>query len=331
MTTAHGFAEIRARRALQEAGLAHDGPLTRAASTRNEVFIGPEHVVRFNQQPDERLAREAAVYELLGDRPWAPEVVAHGGRPGADYLIVTRRAGSSLSRCWPEMSPSGRREAVYQFTRCLRELHQVRVAGLLPAIDRTPHLLGGTDPLAPLFEGLQRLVTFDGVDRGLIEETRSLVAEIGDAIGSFDDRTMIHGDLTFENILWDGSRVTALIDFEWCRDGPPDLDLDVLARFIAIPHAHVSAEVERLQDAGDYDDVPYWMADYYPRLFRSDRLRDRLLVYALSFEVRHALSSPPPTDRLQLDEHHPYHRLHDLMATGGHVDLMLARLGLPTH
>lgn len=325
----NGFAEIRARKALQEAGLPHDGPLARANSTRNEVFIATDHVIRFNQMPNQRLSREAALCHSLPDHSWTPEVVAYGGRPGSDYLIVSRRPGNSLSRCWPHMARAERKDAIQQFTRYLRELHRLPACDRVPAMDWTPHLLGGETPTAALMAGLDRLDGLPGIDRGLVAGARDIVADIGDCLADFDDSRLVHGDLSLENVLWDGRTVTAIVDFEWCRGGPADLDLDVLARYFAIPHAHVSAEAERWQRPEDYDEVPGWMATVYPELFSHPRLEDRLLIFALAFEVRDTLSNPPPANKRDLDELHPYYRLDHLVATEGHVGTLLDHLNKP--
>jgi len=327
MPHSNRLAELRARTALQESGLPHDGPLVRANSTRNEVFVASEHVIRFNQQPNQRLQREAKICGILPDRPWTPNVVAYGGRPGADYLIVTRRPGVSLSRVWPQMSNDQRRDAIQQFTMLLKDLHQVANQGRLRAPDEPPHLLGGSTPVGALLDGLDRLARIPTVDAGLTSATRDIVLNAMDALSDYHESTLIHGDLTLENVLWDGNEITAIVDFEWCRGGPADLDLDVLGRYFAIPQAHVSAEAESWQHTEDYLEVPTWMAEVYPELFDHPRLAERLLVYAMAFEVRDVLSNPPPDNKRNLNELHPYYRLDHLVATGGHVEELISRLG----
>lgn len=330
MTTQGGFAEIRARQALREAGLPWEGPLERASSTRNEVYLAEDHVVRFNIEPSDRLTREARIYQLLADRPWVPDLVAHGGRLAADFLIVTRRPGVPLSRCWPTMPPGRRHRAIRQFTACLADLHQVHNDGTLLEIGPTPHLLGDLDPIGPLMEGLDRLAMMRGAEPHLVADVRKLATSLVTALDRGPHRTLIHGDLTLENVLWDGNQITAIVDFEWCRPGPADLDLDVLSRFFSIPGAHLPVEAADAQDASEYRHAPTWMAQTYPALFEHPRLAERLLLYALAFEVRDVLASPLPTDKSKLNPLHPYRRLDHLLATGGHVSELLDHLGLPT-
>ena len=124
---------------------------------------------------------------------------------------------------------------------------------------------------------------------------------------------MIHGDLTFENVLWDGDAVTAIIDFEWARPAPRDLELDVLLRFCAYPFLHVADDYEAQTKAEAYEDVPSWLAEDYPQLFTTPDLRDRLRVYAIAFEVRQLLMLPPPAPARDLSPRHPLPRLLQLL------------------
>src|SRR3546814_3067236 len=56
-----GLGEVRARNALQAAGLDPHVPLERASSVTNEVWLTAGHAVRVNRRRDRRLAREAII------------------------------------------------------------------------------------------------------------------------------------------------------------------------------------------------------------------------------------------------------------------------------
>ncbi|MGH9083974.1 MAG: hypothetical protein ACRDYW_00840, partial [Acidimicrobiales bacterium] len=59
------MAELRARSALKAAGLDPSVPVEPASSVTNEVWLTATHVVRINRTRDGRLAREAAIAEVL--------------------------------------------------------------------------------------------------------------------------------------------------------------------------------------------------------------------------------------------------------------------------
>jgi hypothetical protein len=133
------------------------------------------------------------------------------------------------------------------------------------------------------------------------------------ALDGFPGSTLVHGDLHFENVLWDGARISALLDFEWARPGPPDLDLDVLLRFCAEPGVNVASDYEQQLRRRDYRDVPVWLREAYPDLFAHPRLNERLALYSLAYDLRELLLRPPRHPIEQLPTHHPYNRIRRLV------------------
>jgi hygromycin-B 7''-O-kinase len=306
------FAMARARRALAEAGLDMHLPLTRASSVTNEVWVSDEYVVRVNRQPNQRLRREALLGPALPPEVRYPPVVAYGGQLGADWLVVRRMRGNPLSRCWPTMSAIERRTAVRQVAAMIRCLHHTRCPPELPSID-TPQLLGahqiGAHAVDPLLVALEQVARLPFVDPVLMEDARRLVHETGDAIEPFDVPTLIHGDLHFENVLWDGATVTTLLDFEWCRPAPADLELDIFLRFCAYPFLHVAEDYEHLTRTEDYEPVAWWLAEDYPALFAAPNTFERTRIYSIAYDVRELLAFPPPRPPRELSRYHPHNRL----------------------
>jgi aminoglycoside phosphotransferase (APT) family kinase protein len=324
------LAEARARQALRASGLPYQGRLVRASSTRNEIFLTERHVVRVNSQLNQRLRREAQLYRFLPAEPWSPAMVAVGGKIGADYLIVERKRGDPLAHRWPDLSVGERRQAVRDLALRLQAIHATGTPGSLPPLQAAPHLLDGraAPPVRPLLEGLDRLGADPRADAGVIAMAREYVVDNWASLEGLTGERLIHGDLTFENVLWDGHQISAVLDFEWCRGAPADLDLDVLLRCCALPEAHVGPDHQHRTRAGDYADVPRWLAEDYPELFGHPRLVERLTLYALSFDVRDALESPLPAGLRGASPIHPYNRLIDLIWGGGHVIELLRRVGV---
>src|SRR6478609_9048032 len=210
------FALARARQALEEAGLPLDLALERASSVTNEVWLSDRYAVRVNRRPDQRLRREAAIGPLLPPEVGYPPVEAYGGQLGKDWLIVHRVPGLPLSRCWPTMTRDERRRAVGQIADKLRALHQFDCPDDVPGDDASqllgPHTFRAVDPL---LAALDRAASLPQVDGGLIDRVRAMVLDTCSTVEPYDQHTFVHGDLTFENVLWDGQVVTALLDFEF--------------------------------------------------------------------------------------------------------------------
>lgn len=315
------FAVARARRALSEAGLDLGTHLERASSVTNEVWFAGDVVVRVNRHPNQRLRREADLGPVLPPEVRYPEVVAYGGQLGADWLILKRRPGTALSRAWPTLTWPERRAAVRQLASILRALHRVRAPEGLPRID-PPQLVGGDGlfPVQPVLAALDRAAALPHVDRFVLDALRTIVERDAPALEPFHQPTLVHGDLTFENILWDGERISALLDFEWAHPAPPDMELDILLRVCALPFLHVAEDYEHLTRAEDYAPIPWWLADDYPELFSVPCLFERLRIYSIGYDLRELLAFPPQRPPRELSRHHPHNRLVRIVDQTSYLD-----------
>lgn len=322
------LAQARARHALDAAGLDPEVPLEPASSVTNEVWVGHDLVVRVNSLPNDRLRREAALARHLPPEVGYPRIISYGGEVGADYLILQRLPGHPLSRWWPGMTGDQRRSAIAQLAIKLRAVHGT-MAPHLPDLSRTPQLLDpcptGEQAVARLQEAIEQAAQLPHVDRRMLDEVQALVVSTARHLTPFDSPTLIHGDLTFENVLWDGERITALLDFEWARSGPPDLDLDILLRFCAYPQLHVAPDYEDRTHSRDYDEVPWWLAEDYPELFDAPYVFERVRLYGFAWDIAELLAFPPKTEARNLPDEHPYHRLRRAVEGVGYLDKLNGR------
>jgi len=92
--------------------------------------------------------------------------------------------------------------------------------------------------------------------------------------------------------------LVALLDFEWARIGPSDLELEAACREDPI--------IEDAAESGPIaaSEVPMliWLRAGYPELFNREDLTERLWLYDLCYQVRR-LSAPRiiSLDQLQLE------------------------------
>lgn len=309
-------------RALADTGISTEG-LVRADSVTNEVWLTPHYVVRVNRDAGFRLYREAILSHVLPSEVGYPTLVQHGGELGDDWLVVERKRGVSLSRAWPSMSVDARRRAVGQVAERLKAVHST-VCPQLDGLNDVPQLLDpaprGALAVARLVASLEKLAAHPMIDAGLMRDAVAHVDIHADALDPFDVATVVHGDLTFENVLWDGEQVTALLDFEFARPGPPDLDLDVLLRFLSMPELHVAADYEAQTRAEDYAEVPWWFAEDYPELFAHPRQLERVRLYSLAWDAKELLQFPPTAPARELHRHHPYRRVANLLNGNSYLD-----------
>jgi hypothetical protein len=297
-------------------------PLVRASSVTNEVWLTDDVAIRVNRRLDKRLRREAELAPLLPPEVRYPEIVKYGEGSGYDFLILRRTPGVVLSRAWPLMPPSQRRTAVRQLTYMLRALHETPCPLSVGVPHHAPQMLGPSSdgPCTGLLVALEKARDLAHVDQELIASLITFVKGTGGVLEPFTTARFVHGDLTFENVLWDGEQISALLDFEWARGAPADLELDVLLRFCAFPFLHVAADYESNTNAADYEDVPFWIREDYPALFRFPRMLDRARLYSIAFDVRELLQSPPDRPMRDLSEHHALRRLARTISQRSHLD-----------
>jgi hygromycin-B 7''-O-kinase len=292
---------------LAAAGASDEGPFERMFSYANDVWVGQSVVLRVSR-PDSWTSQRHEE-QVLG---WLPPTVPHaevlrsGVHAGRQWLLMRRVPGQALGRLWPAMAPAGRRAIVHQLGAALRALHAVPIPRAWQRPDlapdrlarlRTPREVASSNQ-PPLAHGLAIAAaarTVPNVDRGLVDaELDLLVSRL--PLFADDRPVLVHADLHWENMLSDGTELTALLDFETARPAAADLDLDGLLRFSRWPHLVVAEEHEQSMRPEDFRDVPVWLAEAYPELLAAPNLRERLETYAVVYDLRLGIQYPPRPD-----------------------------------
>lgn len=245
------------------------------------------------------LLREAALLPRLAGLLPVPEVVAWGVDDLlGEYLLQTWLPGEPLLRAWLTHPDTATREWwIEGYVQALRALQSVSCSapGELP---RAPARPGAPAPdpatwpswracvehrIRRRLHGLHRV---PGVDRELLQAVERYLRRHSPALTD-GPWCVVHRDLHFGNLLVEGPRVTAVLDFELAEAGPPDYELDTLWRFLDDPAQF--AEVGGAAHATPARFASVWarLRRACPPLFAVPHLRVRLSLYALD----HALSS----------------------------------------
>jgi aminoglycoside phosphotransferase (APT) family kinase protein len=315
------------RSTLASAGFDASAPLERVQTVTNEVWRNDDVVVRINGDSTPRLRREAWIASHLPPEVGYPPIVAHGNGGSSDWMLQRRLPGRALAHAWPDLSPADRRTAVRDLASRLRALHATAAPVGGPST-RVPHLLGD-DPdrvTEPLLAGLHEAGARSLLDAGLVRDLITMVGDAAAAMRPYPVDHLVHGDLTFENVLCDGGRVTSVLDLEFARGGPPDLDLDVVLRMCAHPELHVQDRVAARSHADDYAEVPSWLAEDHPAMFAHPALPIRCRVFSIAYDVADVLEYPPPSVSSSLPPFHAVNRLKRTAAGTCHLSRFLGEL-----
>ena len=309
----------RLTRVLLQSGLSDQAPRELLESYSNDAWLVGDAVLRICWRGDRgRLVREGLVADSLPTGVPYPDVVARGETEGFTWLATKRVPGETLERAWSKMGSGARRRAIERLAEIMRRLHcWVPGSELAAALsDRPvgafddPEAIAGSDlnPL-PIDRALRLAVALAAqphVDRGLIDEAARQIEDLR-AVDPFRDkqRTVIHADIHLANLLWDGSSIAAVLDFEWARFAPPDLELDQLVRAV---ESNRALGVEAAEG-----EVVRGLRFAYPHLFGHPQLAERLQLYAVTSSLREVTGWPLTKPEAELSPEHPVRQLRRLV------------------
>ena len=171
-----------------------------------------------------------------------------------------------------------------------------------PGKDPDPLRRAGSELVLPISLVL-RLIPLAGqlpfVDHGVLDAAAGRLRDLADPVTAGGE-VLLHGDFYLGNVLVHGGHVSALIDFEFSRLGPPDLELISVVRAL---EAESRLGLHRPA-------LLVWLAADYPGLFDAADLDRRLWRYALAYTIRQIIFWPP--DRAEADGLEVTHPLHTL-------------------
>jgi hypothetical protein len=282
-------------------------------SWSNDVWVTKEFVLRVCWRGEcERLLRE---HELLTALPVSvphASVVASGRIESLTWMLLRRIKGERFDLVWPRLSTDARRDAVMDLGDVLRSLHEwvppTGIRALLANATQTvpesrDGVIGSTIVPLPLERVSLLLDSFEDVpDIGddLLRRVRMRIDNLRTVVSTseFLGGLVVHGDAHLANALWFEGSLVALLDFEWARIGPPDLELEAACR--EDPVIEGTAELWPIPESV----VPMlvWLRAGYPELFNREDLTERLWLYDLCYQVRRlSISGINSFDRVQLN------------------------------
>lgn len=265
-------------------------------SGSNDTWLTDRLVLRVCWRGDrERLVRERMLLESLPASVPHATVLAAGRTAGLTWMVVRRLRGERLDLVWPRLSGPQRRDAIVGLAGALKALHwwqpppavreMLGQSPLIPAM--LPEDIAGAAimplPVSRLFLLLAWLEAQRGMDSDLAGRVRMRIGELAPLVSDaeFEDG-VVHGDAHLANVLCHEGRLAALLDFEWARLGPPDLEFEAICRDDPDLRARVSPGAV----PASHVPVLAWLRAGYPELFGRAHLTERVWLYDLCFQIR---------------------------------------------
>jgi aminoglycoside phosphotransferase (APT) family kinase protein len=232
-------------------------------------------------EPDHIIEHQPAVLEkleLAGAK--ISSLLEFGEVDRTKYLVLKKLPGSNLIYLWPQANAAEQDRYIGQIAEQMKLFHsikspkyQIPIASGVPQDNLQEALAGDTD-----FAGIDKtkLEAKYQDDYDLLREfyasRQSLLNENGTAV-------FVHNDLHFENVFFDGNRLSGIIDFDWCAYGPKDLELKKLLDFVHSPHHYVENSLQPIYKDRQETQVIHILRRHYPTLFETAHLIDRVRMY----------------------------------------------------
>ncbi len=260
------------------------GPLEDQSGWANRVYTSPTHVVRISSgRFRDSFSHDRSVISLLMGQLPVPVVVDAGEVVGRQWMIMERLEGQSLLRAWPAMQVAERRRAITSLGETLAALHRVQAQpGFTnPWIEDAMAESNGAHmyltPPQSWHLGIEAMRSRKLLDTALVDRISDYLSE---RISLFaeDKPCLIHGDIHFNNLIWDGEKIT-LLDFEIATLAAADREVQALNDFIRDP-AEVFGPEDDLEISG-LSQVQGWLGAAYPGLFASPDFIERQDFYAM--------------------------------------------------
>lgn len=176
------------------------------------------------------------------------------------YEILEKKEGKTLYEVWYKLAIEEKKEVISKVIDVLKSFHNT--------------LVEEYDFINYLKEKIKEYTPVEGLDETLITKLLNRC----DIYFKENQFGMIHGDLHFDNLLYDNKAIV-IIDFECSMAAPIDYEFRFINRYNKTPWKWASEKTDMLTVENDYKDVMPLIIENYKALQNIKYLKERLLIY----------------------------------------------------
>jgi aminoglycoside phosphotransferase (APT) family kinase protein len=277
----------------------------------NQVYrIDHDYVLRIGEREGafQRLKSETGLLQSLAGEIPVPEIVAFGEQEDKVYQIQKFVPGQKLHTLWRDMSPVEQEAIAAELAGYLKVLHGRATPHFGYLHEDAPPPVSWADYLSAGFHRtLEEIAAYHfRMAPGFIELAAQYFDEHQQVL---QDATpaLVHGDLSFVNILVHQGKISAILDFEYAMQAPKDYELLVMEEFCLYPNDYAEEDNEVFCTA-DFAGFFQLLRKHDPELFEVPHLRERLDLYHLQAALgsyiawRKANLRTIPADRMASQE-----------------------------
>ena len=233
----------------------------------NTIYRVGDYIVRIctSTSNEERFKKEIDFYQANNNNPNIPTLyVGDTTKSKVPYYfeVINRINGNTLYEVWYKISDDERKQIVLTIISILKSIHK-----------RVQEETNFKDFIK---ERLTSLLRDCDINDDIFKSLLILCDKYFEDIKPYQ----IHGDLHFDNFIYDGRNLT-LLDFERTIIAPLDYDFRLLNRYDSMPWLWASGATDMLAVESDYQDLMPMIIDNYPELGSTPYLMERLTIYEI--------------------------------------------------
>lgn len=237
------------------------------AGFTNTIYSVDNYIIRIctNLNNEKSFMQEINFYKENKDNKGIPNLyVSDTTKTKVPYYyeIIEKVSGKTLYEVWPLLSDIERRNIVIKIIDILKPFHLKEVNGYdFSEVMKT------------------KIITLK--DKcNLDDELFNDLINMCDKYFKENKFGLIHGDLHFDNFIYDGINLH-LLDFERSMVAPIDYDFKIFSRYNVQPYLWASAKTDMITVESDYQDLMSMFLDNYKELNNIPYINERLEFYSI--------------------------------------------------
>lgn len=264
--------------------------------------IGDKYVLKLQNDLDVVIHQVSLIQEVKSKGALVPHIFDYGMIDGKEYMLMEKIAGRKLSESWHIFNKNQKESFIKQICEQLQIFHSTSFN--LYSTQRPKEFSTWEEAIEnytdlTIIEGKE----FDSQSSENIKLISDYYEKYKYLLNDVSPSVLIHNDLHFENILFEGDKITAILDFDFARQAPKEYELWHLVDFFHTPKYFVEDSLEDTWDKFTLGDELLLFKKYYPELFQDENLIHRLRIYFIEDILSHYEAGFPERSNHQINSY----------------------------
>lgn len=232
----------------------------------NTIYMTDEYVIRIctYEKNETRFSNEIDFYNQNKENIYIPKLYYSDITKNIIpyyYEIIEKLSGDTLYDIWYKIDEEKRKKIIFKIIDVVRSFHSIKTE----EYDFNKYI---KDKI------------IDILQKANLENEFNNLLELCDKYFKDNKFGLIHGDLHFDNFIYDGNNLR-LIDFEYSMSAPIDYDFRIFSLYEEYPHLWASADTDMKTIKEDYQELMNIIIDNYEELKDIKYIKERLTIYQI--------------------------------------------------